>query len=127
MEYALVHPQGLHPQGLRDASLQEYGLWLLRQRRRFRVSGPSMMPFLQPGEEVLIDPAAYRNSNPDLGDVVVAEHPKQPGLRLVKRVIAVLDTGDCLLIGDNPDASTDSRNFGAVSRKNILGKVISRF
>lgn len=123
MEYALV----VHPQEIRDASLKEYVLWLLRQRRRFRVSGPSMLPLLQPGEEVLIDPLAYVDRHPSLGDVVVAEHPKRPNLRLVKRVIAVLDTGDCLLVGDNPDASTDSRNFGAVSQRNILGKVTSRF
>ncbi len=86
-----------------------------------------MLPFLQPGEEVLIDPMAYQTCRPKLGDVVVAEHPKQPGLRLVKRVIAVLDTGACLLIGDNPDVSTDSRNFGAVSQQKIIGKVTSRF
>lgn len=122
MEYALVHPQGL-----RDASSKEYLLWLLRQRRRFRVSGPSMLPGLQPGEEVLIDPGAYSYCAPSPGDVVVAEHPKQPGLRLIKRVIAVLDTEACLLVGDNPDASTDSRNFGAVSKQLILGKVTSRF
>lgn len=122
MEYALVQPQELQ-----DLNRKEFLLWILRRRQRFRVTGASMLPLLQPGEEVLIDPAAYHHCAPNPGDVVAAEHPKQPGLRLVKRVIAVLDTGACLLVGDNPDASTDSRDFGAVSRQHILGKVTSRF
>jgi nickel-type superoxide dismutase maturation protease len=112
---------------LKDADFEELMGWVMRKRRRFRVSGQSMVPFLKPGEEVLIDPVAYVHQAPEPGDIVVAEHPTLPGYRLVKRVIAVLDSGDCILIGDNSDESTDSRSFGAVPRHKIIGRVTSRF
>lgn len=112
---------------LHDANFEEFMRWVMRKRRRFRISGPSMMPLLQPGEEVLIDPLAYTEQTPEPGDIVVAEHPTLPGFRLVKRVVAVLDTGDCILIGDNSSESTDSRSFGAVPCKKIVGRVTSRF
>lgn len=112
---------------LNRADIEEFFLWILRQRRRFRVTGNSMLPLLETGEEVLVDIHAYEQHPPEPGDIVVAEHPGRPGLRLVKRVIAVLDTGACLLTGDNPVESTDSRNFGAVPPQKILGRVTSRF
>ncbi|MEL6319502.1 MAG: nickel-type superoxide dismutase maturation protease, partial [Cyanobacteria bacterium J06626_14] len=101
--------------------------WVMRKRRRFRVTGYSMAPLLKPGEEVLIDPLAYSAQSPEPGDIVVAEHPERPEFRLIKRVVAVLDSGDCILIGDNSSESTDSRNFGAVPPHKIMGRVTSRF
>ncbi len=112
---------------LRDADAEEFINWVMRKRKRFRVVGESMMPLLQPGEEVLIDPLAYVNCSPEPGDIVVSEHPSLKGFRLVKRVVAVLDSGDCILIGDNSSESTDSRSFGAVPRQKIVGQVTSRF
>ena len=112
-------------------------LWVLRRRKRFRVSGPSMLPSLKPDEEVLVDLMAYRAKAPKPGDVVVVDHPQQPGFRLIKRVITVLDAGvrtselnsdqAYWIEGDNPLASTDSRTFGPVSREVILGRVTSYF
>ncbi|MEB3267485.1 MAG: nickel-type superoxide dismutase maturation protease [Leptolyngbya sp.] len=104
----------------------EVALWLLRRRRRFRVSGESMLPLLQPGEEVLVNPAAYRQVPPAAGDIVVATHPQQPTLPIIKRVLFV--AGDrCYLRGDNPAVSTDSRRFGLVPHHAILGRVVCRF
>lgn len=102
-------------------------LWLLRRRRRFRVTGDSMRPLLQPGDEVLVDPRAYRQRQPTPGDLVVARHPYQTGVMLVKRVKDVDEYGRCLLIGDNPLYSSDSRSFGRIAPENILGRVTSRF
>jgi signal peptidase I len=121
--------------------LKEIGLWLLRQRFRLRVVGLSMLPTLYPGDEVLVDRQAYAASIPAVGDLVVAEHPSRPGLRMVKRVVAVTvskanpqgRTGTfgsfstCTLLGDNADASTDSRSFGDVPAQKILGKVTGLF
>jgi len=112
---------------LPGASWQEFLLWLVGRRRRFRVTGGSMLPLLQPQEEVLADPHAYRHAPPEPGDIVVAEHPDRPKFWLVKRVLLVRENGDCVLVGDNPDASTDSRTFGAVPAIKILGRVTSRF
>lgn len=112
---------------LPGASWREFLLWAVGRRRRFRVTGGSMLPLLQPQEEVLADPRAYRRVAPEPGDIVVAEHPDRPNFRLVKRVLFVRDNGDCVLVGDNPEASTDSRTFGAVPAHKILGRVTSRF
>lgn len=103
-------------------------LWLLRRRRRFRVTGTSMVPLLQPDEEVLVDLNAYRHTSPRLGDIVVAEHPHRPGFRLIKRIVSIDDDhGHYFLEGDNRSESTDSRTFGAVSTAHIIGQVTSRF
>jgi len=85
-----------------------------------------MLPLLQPGEKVLLDPQAYRQTPPKIGDLVVARHPLRPDLQLVKRVALVRDDGSYLLLGDNRGASTDSRAFGSLHRQQILGRVTSR-
>ena len=112
---------------LNESSWRELLLWLLRFRKRFRVTGTSMTPLLQPGDEVIVDPCAYKQTAPRVGDIVVSRHPYRVDVRLVKRVTAVLEDGRCLLEGDNPSDSTDSRSFGAVVPQQILGRVISRF
>jgi nickel-type superoxide dismutase maturation protease len=86
-----------------------------------------MAPLLQPGDEVLVDPRAYKQAAPRVGDIVVSQHPYRVDMRLVKRITAILKDGRCLLEGDNPSDSTDSRSFGAVAPQQILGQVISRF
>lgn len=112
---------------LNQSNICELLLWLLRRRRRFRVVGNSMIPLLNPGDEVLVNLKAYCKKNPSLGDIVVAQHPLQPNLRLIKRVAAVLENGECFLEGDNPAESTDSRSFGSIASEQILGRVTSRF
>ena len=113
--------------GLRASTNRDILLWLVRRRRRFRVTGRSMWPLLQPGEEVLLDPAAYRQRGPQPGDIVVACHPQRPQLYVVKRVTAVLADGRCFLLGDNRAESTDSSTFGAIAPEAIVGQVVSRF
>lgn len=112
---------------LPHASAKEILWWLLRRRRRFRVTGESMLPALKPGDEVLVDPGAYHHRPPRPGDVVVARHPYQTDLRLIKRVVTVLPNGDCDLRSDNPDAGTDSRTLGAIPAGKIMGRVTGRF
>ena len=112
---------------LNESSWRELFFWLLRFRKRFRVTGTSMAPLLQPGDEVLVDPRAYKRAAPRVGDIVVSQHPYRVDVRLVKRITAILKDGRCLLEGDNPSDSTDSRSFGAVAPRQILGRVISRF
>ena len=47
------------------------------KRKRLRVSGPSMLPEFQPGDEILFNPEAYRQKLPQVVDIVVARHPYQ--------------------------------------------------
>jgi len=78
-----------------------------------------MEPGLRDGDWVL----ARVDASIRVGDVVVVEHPRQPGLLIVKRVAGLQPDGVWLL-GDRPDASTDSRHFGAVP--GVLGRVVWR-
>lgn len=82
-----------------------------------------MMPSLEPHQEVLISPRAYKNVLPRSGDIVVAYHPVQTDLLIVKRILFVEEDGRCYLQGDNAIESNDSRQFGLVSKKQIIGKV----
>ena len=86
-----------------------------------------MLPLLKPGEEVLVDPNAYRGSLPHPGDIIIARHPQRPELKMIKRVEAVIKNELVVLKGDNPADSTDSRVFGPVTQEYLLGRVTSRF
>ncbi len=83
-----------------------------------------MFPLLKPGEEVLADWRAYRRHGPQVGDIVVAWHPAQPGVKIIKRVTAVSADGRCQLQGDNRAETTD---FTDLSTALILGRVTSLF
>ncbi len=85
-----------------------------------------MEPTLTPGDQVLVHPRAYRQSVPEVGDIVLAQHPFQHQFYLIKRIQAVKDHS-YFLVGDNVAASTDSRTFDAISLDHILGKVTSFF
>ena len=85
-----------------------------------------MVPELRDGDEVLVDPRAYLRGKAAVGDVVLVSHPTQAATRIIKRVSAVVAEG-LILLGDNPDESTDSRHFGPVSVDRVLGQVIARF
>lgn len=108
---------------MHDTNLKELILWILRLRRRYRVTGASMFPRLKSGDEVLADPSAYRQQPPAVGDIVVAQHPAQADLQIIKRVAEVKGDGRIHLKGDNSEASTDS--FIPLNR--ILGRVTSKF
>ena len=83
-----------------------------------------MQPTLEPGDRVLVRRLG-RKPKPSRGSVVVTWHPQQSKLRLIKRLKSVEETGIWLL-GDNPAESTDSRQWGAVPMKLLIGEVVSR-
>ena len=84
-----------------------------------------MFPLLQSGDEVLVNPRYYRQKQPFPGDLVVAQHPAEADLQIIKRVAEVRDDGRFLLQGDNPDPTQSSDVI--VPRALILGRVTSRF
>jgi len=83
--------------------------------RRVVVEGDSMTPAFAAGDRL----TAVRRWRPvRVGDVVVARDPRGGGRWLLKRCVA-LDGTRLELRGDNPAASTDSRQFGPVDRKAV--------
>ena len=82
-----------------------------------------MLPFLAPGDEVFLDQDAYLETLPRTGDVVVAWHPRQSELRIVKRIAAVHPDGSVDLEGANPSVSS---SYSRVPQGKIVGRVTSR-
>jgi nickel-type superoxide dismutase maturation protease len=104
---------------------REIGLWMLGKRWRFCVAGDSMLPTLHSGEDVLVMPISAQ-SRLFVGDIVVCLHPLKPAVRMVKRVSEIFYDGSCYVLSDNAAAGSDSRAFGVVDRKFIVGRVTSR-
>lgn len=101
------------------------------------VEGRSMLPTMSPGDLVFVWKAAYGIPNPLGGyfllwtepasrDVVAAVNPNTKAL-IMKRVTPLspgfIADGYYYLLGDNFYESVDSREFGPVPMRNILGKV----
>ena len=87
-----------------------------------------MRPTLEPGDWLLVDPDAYRDTPPRVGDLVLVPDPRQPERLLVKRVAEAHDDGRELFVtGDRHDASTDSRAFGSVSTETLEGRPWFRY
>jgi len=107
-------------------SWREWLLLLLRRRALIRVTGDSMRPTLSSGDMVLVNPSAYNDKTPRVGDIVLARHPYQRDLTIIKRVAEVTAEGRIVLHSDNPNGGTDSRSFGTLALERIIGKVTSR-
>ena len=75
--------------------------------RRVLVRGPSMAPTLADGDVLLVRPGR----RPRVGDVVLVGWDARPGQLSVKRAVRPDGVGWHVL-GDFPDASTDSRTLG---------------
>ena len=71
-----------------------------------------------------MDPAVG-NDDLELGDIVVARHPFDTSVTLIKRFVERLESR-LQLLGDNPQSSSDSRSFGALDPSLLLGKVIAK-
>ncbi len=91
--------------------------------QRYKVYGDSMIPTLKEGYEVICYRWAYAKKSPKVGDIVVA---KIKDLEIIKRVMFVRDD-EVYLQGDNEHQSTDSRNFGWINNRQIVGKAVWTF
>jgi len=71
------------------------------------------------GDAVLVNRLSYIFSKPKIGDIVVLKKEKY----IIKR-IAKIRKEQVFLLGDNKKESSDSRVFGWINKKEIVGKVI---
>jgi len=90
--------------------------------RRFMVADTSMQPNVYPGDRLLVSTW----SRPQVGDLVVFVHPNLHRTVLLKRVAARTTTG-LVVHGDNPNVSSDSRDFGEVPSALVIGTVLFRY
>ena len=82
-----------------------------------------MLPTLKSGDEVSV----MKPTKLQIGDIIVAKHPYRI-TPIIKRITNISTEGKVFLKGDNPDSleSSDSRNFGEIPQKDVLGKVVCK-
>ena len=94
-----------------------------------QVIGESMFPTYLDGE-VIVGTKLYRKSKLKVGDVVLYKCPTDLKKVVIKRIETIRKSyhGDLQFycVGDNLDHSYDSRDYGFVSSKSLVCKVINQ-
>jgi len=90
---------------------------------RYKVVGHSMEPIFRDGDTLWVNRLVYLFSSPRERDIVVFNHNNK---FLMKRVSKVGKNG-YLLIGDNKKDSLDSRHLGSINKRQILGRVVTKY
>lgn len=88
---------------------------------QYKIEGSSMSPALSNGQIIFVNRLVYLLNSPQEHDIVALHDPRD-GKILIKRITKINRT-KFFVQGDNKIASTDSRVFGWVEKKSILGKV----
>jgi len=83
-----------------------------------------MLPTLHSGDKVLVNRLVYLFFSAKVGETVALKDPRD-GKILIKRIIKI-NSGKYFVEGDNKFHSTDSRKFGMLEKKDIIGKVINQ-
>jgi phage repressor protein C with HTH and peptisase S24 domain len=82
-----------------------------------------MQPALEPRDRLVV----WQWARFKPGDIVVVREPDRLLTFGVKRVARLEPNGEVVVHGDNPNVSRDSRAYGPVARRLILGRVIFRY
>lgn len=102
----------------------------------FKIPSASMEPAVLRGDRILVDKTAYRRLPPRVGDIVVFVSPDDRSKMFIKRIAGLPDDtltrpdggvetvphGMTYVLGDNRGASTDSRSFGYLPLRDIVGR-----
>ena len=111
-------------------------LWIAQP---FLVSGASMEPTFNNGNYLIIDELSYHLRKPKKNEVVVFRYPNDPSKFFIKRIAGapgetvvvqgretILKDDEYYVLGDNRGASSDSRTWGPVREKLIIGRTLVR-
>lgn len=83
-----------------------------------------MEPTIREGEVLLVNKVQYLLKEPKVGDIVVLKNPlREKGKKYIIKRIQKIQGDKFFVMGDNKRASVDSRRFGWINKKNILGKI----
>ena len=85
-----------------------------------------MEPTLRHGEWLLVDPAAFAEDAPAVGDLVLAHDPRAAGRLILKRVAATARDGTLTLAGDHPGHGRELE-LGAVDLSAVVGRPWLRY
>lgn len=88
---------------------------------KFKVLGHSMEPHIKNNSMVLVSGIPYIFKSPKVNDIVVF---RDNGRKIMIKRIMDNNKNKYFVEGDNKNDSLDSRKFGSISRKQIVGQVI---
>ncbi len=90
--------------------------------RFYCIFGNSMLPTYREHEYVFSRPVFFKDIK--TGDVLALKTPGNEKRFIIKRVTGIQDSPKAVFVeGDNKSDSYDSRYFGYVPSKNIIGKI----
>ena len=96
--------------------------FIIGYRQHLRVVGTSMEKTLKEGDLVTFKKLNQKNIDLEIGDIVVASHPKTKNKLIIKRIYRIYQNKFDLR-GDNSLSSIDSRELGLIELDLIIGKV----
>lgn len=85
--------------------------------RKFKVSGHSMEPAIENGQEILVSSLPFIFKDPETGDIIAFKN----GDKFVVKRIKKAGKNSFFVKGDNNE---DSREYGWIEKERIMGKVI---
>ena len=95
---------------------------ILGYRQHLRVVGNSMQDTLSDGDLITFKKINRKHINLEIGDIVVASHPRIKNKLIIKRIHSI-HQNKFDLRGDNSALSNDSRDFGLIKIDLIIGKL----
>ena len=105
----------------------------------FIVSGASMDPTFYNGDYLIVDELSFHFRKPAKNEVIIFRYPEDPSKFFIKRIIAlpgeeikykgniiILGQDQYFVMGDNRDVSSDSRLWGPLDEKYVIGRAFLR-
>lgn len=86
-----------------------------------------MEPTLFSGDMVFVSSLPFLVSSPKVGDIIAFEKRKKIFIKRIAEKNPSADREKYFVKGDNEKDSLDSMKFGWVDRKEIMGKVMSKW
>jgi signal peptidase I len=90
--------------------------------RLYKVTGESLSPFFMNGDFVMVAKVPFSRAFLKEGDIIAIRH-RDYGVLIKKIENIYWSDGEIFVVGTNA-GSVDSRSFGKINHKMIIGKVI---